>query len=273
MNFPTPLQLVLDPVSLTVIAMFMALYLWETIFPRNKNLPAIKYATIRGLLAFSVFFFISSYLPLLTDGYLAEYQMINLANLPLVAQIMIGLFTYQLFLYAWHRSMHKSNKLWRVFHQMHHSSERLDIPSTFYFSPLDMIAFTVLGSIVFAFIMGVSAQAATVIILVLNFLSIFQHANIKTPHWLGYLIQRPEQHAIHHQRGVHQHNYSDFPLYDLIFGTFSNPKSYEGASGFYDGASARIKDMIIFKDVSKELKQTETESNSILEKDTLSTIK
>ena len=146
--------------------------------------------------------------------------------------------------------MHKSDRLWKIFHQMHHSAEKLDIPSAFYFSPMDMIGFTLLGSLVFALIMGVSPAAATVVILSLNFLSIFQHANIKTPVWLGYFIQRPEQHAIHHARGVHGYNYSDFPVYDLLFGTFRNPKDYQGQYGFYDGGSAKVMDMLRFKDIA-----------------------
>lgn len=142
---------------------------------------------------------------------------------------------------------------------MHHSAERLDIPSAFYFSPMDMIGFTVLGSLAFALIMGVSPKAATTIILMLNFLSIFQHANIKTPTWLGYFIQRPEQHAIHHSRGVHGYNYSDFPIYDLIMGTFKNPKDYQGEYGFFEGGSAKVLDMIMFKEVcpsTLEMKET-----------------
>ena len=253
MNFPNPLQLLLDPISLVVIAIYVSLFLWESIFPRNKNLPSIKYATIRGIIFFFLFFYLSSYLPILTDGILASYQLVDLTALPLIIQVLIGMLSYQLSLYVWHRSMHKSEKLWRVFHQMHHSSERIDIPSTFYFSPMDMIGFTLLGSIVFAFGMGVSAQAATIIILSLNFLSIFQHANIRTPHWLGYLIQRPEQHAIHHERGVHQFNYSDLPVYDLLFGTFSNPREFRGKNGFYDGASRKIIEMLSFQDISKQL--------------------
>ena len=147
--------------------------------------------------------------------------------------------------------MHKSDRLWKIFHQMHHSSERMDIPSTFYFSPMDMIGFTLLGSIVFALVMGVSPQAITLVILSLNFLSIFQHANISTPKWLGYFIQRPEQHAVHHERGVHKYNYSDFPIYDLLFGTFSNPKTHDKACGFFDGASNQIWEMLTFKDLNK----------------------
>jgi pimeloyl-ACP methyl ester carboxylesterase/sterol desaturase/sphingolipid hydroxylase (fatty acid hydroxylase superfamily) len=248
---PTPLEILLDPVSLAVIGMYIALFLWEKIAPRHKNLPKVKYATLRGLIAFAVFFYLSSYLPLLTDEYLASFQFFNLGALPVFAQILIGLLIYQFMVYLWHSAMHKFDGLWRVFHQMHHSAERLDIPSAFYFSPMDMIGFTLLGSLVFALIIGVNPMAATVIILSLNFLSIFQHANIKTPQWLGYIIQRPEQHAVHHSRGVHRYNFSDFPIYDLIFGTFKNPETFTGEYGFYDGASGRVGDMLMFKDVHK----------------------
>ncbi len=248
---PTPLEILLDPISLAVIGMYLLLFAWERFFPRNKNMPRIKHATTRGLIAFGVFFYLSSYLPLLTDEFLASYQLLDLGAVPLLGQIGIGLFVYQLALYFWHRSMHRSDRLWKVFHQMHHSAEKLDIPSAFYFSPMDMIGFTLLGSLVFALGIGVEPMAATVVILTLNFLSLFQHANIKTPRWLGYFIQRPEQHAIHHARGIHGYNYSDFPVYDLIFGTFRNPDDYQGQYGFYDGGSARMLDMMRFKDVDK----------------------
>ena len=169
----SPIDILMDPISLAVIGMYVLLYVWETLFPRNKHLPKIKYATLRGITGFAIFFFLSSYLPMLTDEYLASFQLFDLSAWPLLGQIGIGLFFYQFAIYAWHRAMHSSDVLWRVFHQMHHSAEKLDIPSAFYFSPMDMIAFTLLGSLVFALIMGVEAQAATVIILALNFLTIF----------------------------------------------------------------------------------------------------
>ena len=80
----------------------------------------------------------------------------------------------------------------------------------------------------------------------------FQHANIKTPYWLGYLIQRPESHAVHHGRGIHRYNYSDLPLWDILFGTFRNPRTVEGLQvGFYRGASARIPEMLVGRDVTQ----------------------
>ena len=138
-----------------------------------------------------------------------------------------------------------------MFHQMHHSAERLDTYGAFFFSPLDMIGWTALGTICFSIITGLSPQAITITLLVTNFLGIFQHANIKTPAWLGYVIQRPESHTVHHAKGIHAYNYSDLPLFDMLFGTFKNPARYEHETGFYNGASSRIKDMLLFREVDK----------------------
>lgn len=248
---PSPLDLVLDPVSLAVIGLYVVLFLWESWWPRNRNLPVVKHATIRGVTSFVIYFFLSAYLPLLTDETLAQYQFFDLSGLSLGAQILVGILMYQLLLYLWHRALHQFTWLWRVAHQMHHSSERLDVASTYYFSPVDMIGFTLLGSLCFALCIGLEPKAISVIILLLNFLSIFQHSNIKTPVWLGYVIQRPEQHAVHHEKGVHAYNYSDLPIYDFLFGTFRNPVDFKGENGFYHGASSRVKDMLLLRDLNK----------------------
>ena len=160
--------------------------------------------------------------------------------MPLWAQIAGGFLALELGIYAWHRTMHNTPVLWRWFHQMHHSAERVDIWGALYFHPLDTLAFTFVGSLALVLGFGVSAEAAIVINLVATFYGLFQHANIKTPHWLGYIIQRPESHSCHHERGVHARNYSDLPLWDIAFGTFHNPKEFTGQVGFYEGGSRRV---------------------------------
>jgi sterol desaturase/sphingolipid hydroxylase (fatty acid hydroxylase superfamily) len=79
----------------------------------------------------------------------------------------------------------------------------------------------------------------------------FQHSNIHTPVWLGYLVQRPEAHALHHAKGIHAYNYSDISIYDILLGTWKNPKTFEFENGFYHGASSRIMDMLLFRDVAE----------------------
>lgn len=250
---PTPIDILLDPVSLIVIAIYGALMVWEAIAP-GRALPRMEGWVYRGLASFAVFFYLSSYLPLFWDAHLAEFQLFDLAGLGTTGSAAAGLLVYELAVYWWHRSMHASGFLWRGFHQMHHSAERLDTYGAFYFSPLDMIGWTLLSSLCLVLVVGVTPHAATIILLTTTFLTIFQHANITTPRWVGYVIQRPESHTIHHGKGIHAYNYSDLPVIDMLFGTFRNPNGYEVDTGFYDGASKRVIDMLLFKDVAKPIK-------------------
>lgn len=248
-QLPTPLELLLDPLSLAILASYAFLILWEEIFPARK-LPKVKNWRVKGLLFFFAFFFVASYLPIFIDPFLAEFQVFNLTHLSVFTSSIIGLLVYELVIYVYHITMHKYDFLWRTFHQVHHSAERLDAYGSLFHSPLDMIGFTLVGSVSFALLVGLPPQTITILLFVINFLAFFQHANIKTPRWIGYFVQRPESHSIHHGRGIHKNNYADLPLIDMFFGTFENPKNYQKATGFYDGASSKIKEMLLFKDVS-----------------------
>jgi sterol desaturase/sphingolipid hydroxylase (fatty acid hydroxylase superfamily) len=243
---PTPIELLLDPVALTV---FAALMLWEALAPA-RALPAVPGWKARGLAAFAVYFFLSSYLPLLWSEQLARFQVADLSALGTWGGAVAGLLVMEAGIYAWHRSLHASPLLWRSFHQMHHSAERLDSYSAFWFSPLDMVGWTVLGSLCLTLLVGITPEAATLVLLATTFFSIFQHSNVRTPRWLGYLVQRPESHSRHHARGVHAGNYADLPLFDMLFGTFHNPRDFAPQTGFYHGASARVGDMLRWRDVS-----------------------
>jgi len=261
---PTPIEIILDPISILIITLYATLMLWEGLFP-GRILKVNNGLKIRGLIAFITFFFLSSYLPLFWDQYLINYQLYDLSHLKLWQATVIGLLIYEFGVYIWHRVIHKSDFLWRTFHQMHHSAENLDTYGTFYFSPMDMIGWTLLGSLSLTVVVGVDPQAATTIILLTTFFAIFQHANIKTPVWLGYIIQRPESHTIHHAKNVHAFNYSDLPIFDILFGTFKNPKGYEAETGFYDGASARVVEMLLCKDIGQASNKYHTASAKTLD--------
>lgn len=70
---------------------------------------------------------------------------------------------------------------------------------------------------------------------------------------LDLLIQKRNYHKTRHWRlrGLHRYNYADLPVIDMLFGTFRNAgKSVDLECGFYNGASRRIAEMLIGKDVS-----------------------
>ena len=95
---------------------------------------------------------------------------------------------YEAGVWAWHRLLHGSAFLWRWFHQMHHSAERLDTWGAFWFSPLDMVGWTALFSLALTLV-GLSPSAVFATVCVTTFLSVFQHANVRTPRWLGVLAR------------------------------------------------------------------------------------
>jgi sterol desaturase/sphingolipid hydroxylase (fatty acid hydroxylase superfamily) len=240
----------LNPVIQGVLVLYALLLLWESFFP-GRELPPVKGWRLRAIAVFLSYLYLSSYLPLLWDTQLARFQLIDLSHLSPWMGALVGILVYEFGMWVWHWSMHRSNLLWRVFHQMHHSAERLDVYGAFYFSPADIFGWTLLGSLCFTLIIGLSPEAVTITLLATTFLGIFQHANVRTPQWLGYIIQRPESHTLHHAKGIHGFNYSDLPLFDILFGTFRNPKAFEYETGFYPGASAKIKEMILFEDINR----------------------
>ena len=40
----------------------------------------------------------------------------------------------------------------------------------------------------------------------------------------------------------------------MLFGTFRNPRGYEHETGFWHGASARVIDMLLLRDVSAPIR-------------------
>ncbi|MEP4889041.1 MAG: sterol desaturase family protein [Aliiglaciecola sp.] len=246
---PTPIDILMDPLSITLLAIYAGLIVLEALLP-GQPVKKVKGWIPKALAVFIVYFYLSTYLPLIWDKYLLPYQLVNLEDINPYISTIIAVLVFEFMIYIWHRAMHSNTWLWRAFHQMHHSAERLDTFGAFYFSPLDMIGFTLIGSLTLTIGVGLAPEAISWFLYITMFLAIFQHTNIKTPQWLGYIIQRPESHSIHHQRGIHQYNYSDLPIFDLIFGTFKNPKEFSTNIGFYDGSSAKLKEVLLGKDIA-----------------------
>lgn len=179
------------------------------------------------------------------------------ARLGTVGGAACGLLAYDFCHYWYHRAAHRFDALWRLGHQMHHSAESVDAWGAYFLHPLDAALFLTLSNVVMYPVLGLTPQAGAAATAAATFCAVFQHARIATPRWVGWLVQRPESHAVHHMRGLHAFNYANLPVWDLLFGTLRNPAA--GAprpeAGFYDGASARIAEMLAFRDVSRPREQ------------------
>ena len=238
-----------DLVLFSILGAFALFIVLDRVRP-GRRLPAIRFWRLRGIAMFVVSFGVASAVPLLSDEWLAAHSLLDLSGLGIAGGLVVGILVNQLVAYWWHRALHRVPLLWKWFHQMHHSAERIDVYGAFYFHPLDIAGFTLVGSVALVLLTGIPAESAVIASGISTLFAFFQHANLKTPRWLGYIVQRPESHSVHHQRGLHAYNYADLPVFDMLFGTFRNPERFRGENGFYDGASARIPEMLVGRDVS-----------------------
>jgi sterol desaturase/sphingolipid hydroxylase (fatty acid hydroxylase superfamily) len=239
----------IETITLALIPAFLLLdFVW-----RHRRYETSRLWRLRaGLVTLAIFYFstaVAVFWGTLLDG----VSLLDGSRLGTWGGAVFGVLVYELVHYFYHRGAHEWNWLWRAGHQMHHSAESLDAFGAFYLHPFDAFMFTTWSSLVFFTVLGLNTEAGVLGALFLTFNAMLQHANIKTPYWLGFFIQRPESHAVHHGRGIHRYNYSDLPLWDMVFGTFWNPKPDEipSQAGFFAGASSRILDMLIFRDINK----------------------
>ena len=166
-----------------------------------------------------------------------------------------GLMAYlsaSLVFYWWHRARHECGFLWRTFHQLHHSPGRLETLTAFYKHPLEAAANSMLSAALIYLFFGLDITGASVYTCLTIAAQLLVHLNTTTPRGMGFFFQRPEMHRVHHQPGTEHLNYSDIPLWDILFCTFHNPATFGGKCGFSAYREARLGDMLQFRDVHKK---------------------
>jgi len=178
------------------------------------------------------------------DHFFAQHHAWSAQRLGLIGGALAGYFVITFIYYWWHRARHESEFLWRWLHQLHHSPQRIEIITIFYKHPAEQALNGMLSSAIVYGLVGLDVRAATLAVTLTGIAELFYHWNIRTPYWLGFIIQRPESHLVHHQEGLHTYNFSDLPLWDMLFGTFRNPRAWNGRCGFGDDREQRLGDLL-----------------------------
>ncbi|HEX4986600.1 MAG TPA: sterol desaturase family protein [Burkholderiales bacterium] len=241
----------IDILGLLVPLTYLAMLAVESMWPARR-FPPLRAWRATGIAFLIVMGVVSTVVPLLIPGpWLVAHRLVDGTGLGVAGGVVVGYLVLSGVAYAWHRAVHNVPAMWRLFHQMHHSPQRMDMSGAAVFHPLEMAVFAALSVVVTTLVLGLDPLAAALTGYVASFYSFFQHMNVRTPRWLGWFIQRPEAHCVHHQRDVHAWNYGDLPLWDMLFGTWRNPDRWEGAVGFEDGAARRLGGMLVFVDVNE----------------------
>jgi sterol desaturase/sphingolipid hydroxylase (fatty acid hydroxylase superfamily) len=235
---------------------FVVMLVLERIVP-GRELPKVRGWVLKGIVFFVLGGAMASFIPAIASALIGTHTLLDLRPLGSVAGGVIGFALADIASYGIHRLLHNLPVLWRWTHQMHHSAERVDVAGAAYLHPIDNFVQSTVN-IVAVLLLGLSPGAAALAGYLSFFVGAFQHMNVRTPQWLGFVIQRPEAHAVHHTRGVHAYNYGNFMLWDILFGTFRNPATFgTEPAGFWDGASSKLGAMLIGRDVGEPRPQAD----------------
>lgn len=181
------------------------------------------------------------------DEYLSALSLYQTVHWPLWLQIFTGYVLITFIYYWWHRARHEVPILWRCLHQLHHSPARMEVAMSFYKHPVEIIVNGFLSSFILHVLLGVSSQAVVVTVLITGLAELFYHWNVTTPHFLGYFFQRPEMHRVHHKTGHHRQNFSDLPIWDMLFGTYYNPRKSPSSVGFKSTTDRDLISMLFWR--------------------------
>ena len=160
----------------------------------------------------------------------------------------VAWFTGTFFFYWWHRLRHRDG-FWRIFHQVHHSPARIEVVTSFYKHPIEIMSDALLGALVLYPLLGVSLAGAFWNNFFAATAEYFYHANFRSPPWLKYIIQTPELHSVHHELDVHRHNFADLPIWDRLFGTYKDADQFAARCGFPRENERHLAEMLVFRDV------------------------
>jgi len=184
------------------------------------------------------------------DPWLQRVRPWSADGLGVVGGAVVGYVVITFVYYWWHRWRHEVEFLWRWFHQVHHSPQRIEVITSFYKHPFELVANGILSSAILYVLVGVGPEAAALTVTMTGLAELFYHWNVATPYWLGFVVQRPESHCVHHQEGLHSFNFADLPLWDWLFGTLRNPRRWSARCGFGE-RELELRAMLRGADVSR----------------------
>ena len=236
-------------IPILIPATFLIFFIAERLWPA-RVLPRIRGWWAIGLLGFAASgAIITGTAGALTDT-LQDHALLDLSSLGTVIGGLVFFLAIDLAGYWVHRAQHRSDILWRLVHQMHHAPDRIDTSAGFFAHPLEYVVLGVISGTVGA-LLGASPNAVALGTFLSFAMNVFVHANIRTPRWLGFVIARPEMHAVHHEVNVHAFNYAFCTLIDRAFGTYRNPETFRGENGLGRDAWKKIGTLLFAGDVTR----------------------
>uniref|UniRef100_A0A6C0C8P2 Fatty acid hydroxylase domain-containing protein n=1 Tax=viral metagenome TaxID=1070528 RepID=A0A6C0C8P2_9ZZZZ len=253
----------LDGVIIIVGVMFVLMFL-EYLFP-DRDLPKVNGWWLLGL-SINIVQLIIGLSAYLLEDYLNFPSRLNLKLY--VSDFtggVVAYFIHIILMYWWHYFRHMIHVLWILFHQFHHSPQRVEILTSFYKHPLEMIINSALMILLSYPVLGISGRSSMWLSIFAGFGEFIYHMNLRTPKFLAYFVQSSVNHTYHHRENsrINCPNYGDIPCFtDILNGTFHNAQT-ESKSGFNNYRKGDTHAMLRFKDVGNREKSIKITFNDV----------
>src|SRR5262245_57367539 len=115
---------------LAVPVTYCAMYFVERRYPA-RQFPTVPWWGFIGAGCMALLLSTSVVVPLLLPvDWLAAHRWIDGTRLEIIGGVVVGFIIFEFAIYGYHRACHNFQFMWRAFHQIHHSAERLDMPGS-----------------------------------------------------------------------------------------------------------------------------------------------
>lgn len=178
------------------------------------------------------------------------WGLLNYYQVPFWLAVVISIVVMDFIIYLQHVMVHAVPLLWRL-HRLHHADPDYDVTTGARFHPIEI--FLSMG-IKFATIVVLGPPAVAVIMfeVILNFMAMFNHGNVKLPlgldRLLRFLVVTPDMHRVHHSVEDDEANSNfgfNLSIWDRVFGTYRDQPR-----GGHEGMTIGIHKFRDSKDVS-----------------------
>jgi sterol desaturase/sphingolipid hydroxylase (fatty acid hydroxylase superfamily) len=130
-----------------------------------------------------------------------------------------------IYMYLWHRSMHRLPLAWR-FHRVHHTDRSMNVSTAYRFHPIEIVSSS-FPKLLLIWVLGITSNIVLIYELVFTAVVALHHSNVRLPTWLdrslAYAIVTPNYHRIHHSQVVTETNAnygSVLTWWDRILGSY-----------------------------------------------------
>jgi len=213
------------------VAILLIMAVWEILAPRRALTVSkmVRWVNNLGLVALNTallrYAFPTAAVGVALFAQQHGWGLLNYYSIPFWLAVLATVVAMDFIVYLQHVLVHAIPMLWRL-HRVHHADLDYDLTTGARFHPIEI--FLSMG-IKFATIVVLGPPVVAVIIfeVILNFMAMFNHANVKLPLGLDRVMRKlfvtPDMHRVHHSVEDDEANSNfgfNLSIWDQLFGTY-----------------------------------------------------